>query len=64
MLFNLPAVVSLIEALRPGPRPAPRIVVGADVRHAPDLWKRSEPTVGADLRAGIEIMRNVSQEAN
>ncbi|MBL8114145.1 MAG: cobalamin-dependent protein [Acidobacteria bacterium] len=67
MLFNLPAVVSLIEALRTqGPRPAPRIVVGGGLfRHAPDLWKEiGADGFGADLRAGIEVMREVSQEAN
>ena len=58
MLFNLPRVRDLIEAVRAQPGPRPRIIVGgAAFRTAPGAWREvGADACGLDLEQAIELL--------
>lgn len=65
MLFNLPAVTALIEAVRATDLdPTPKIVVGGGLfRSTPDLWNRlGADGFGTDLRQAVQMFRAVAGE--
>ena len=62
MLFNLPKAVALVSALRAGPGPIPKIVVGGALfRSVPELWRETGADgFGADLRAVVPLVRSLT----